>query len=278
VKARAPIGVGVAIAVALAGAGIAGAVAIVHSRAVRAARARLDAAFATEGDPLAPIACRTHDRAMIERLARAAELMTGSTFGEPRAQDREALALLSNGDVPAEGLALQARARLIVEEAKPDAGRDVARSALAQCPHFALASDLVGIAETRARRFDAAEAAYKVALADAPGYIAPRFNLGVLALRRGQHSDAKAAFDVVLRAQPEYVRAYLLRGQAKLSLGDHAGAVADLENVTKRDPSSKQAWLLLGQARGQSDDAAGAMAAYCKAKALGAEEARKLCP
>jgi serine/threonine-protein kinase len=271
---RAPIGLGLAIAAALAGAGIAGAVAITRTRtAAEHARVRLEAAFAAEGDPLAPAACRTHDRRMTERLARATELMAGASYGAPRAQDREALALLSDaGELPPEGLALQARARLIVDAEPPDTARDTARDALARCPSFALADDLVGVAEQRARRLDDAEAAYQRALSDAPGYIAPRLNLGLLALARGQTDAAVAAFDAVLRTQPEHVRAYLARGQARMLLKDYAGAVLDLENATKREPSSKQAWLELGQARKLAGDAAGASAAFRKAIELGANE------
>src|SRR5262249_6963191 len=162
----------------------------------------------------------TTERSLIDRLARAATWLHDAPVGDPRPQDRDALRLLAtvkDAAGSAEYWALLARARLVVEPTS-DGALTAAKTALERCPGFAQGYDLVGDAEQRAQRFDAAATAYKKALALAPDYIAPRFNLGLLALHAGDQAAAMGAFDAVLARDPLHPRAHLARGQARLSL------------------------------------------------------------
>jgi serine/threonine-protein kinase len=244
------------------------------------ARARLDALFLADGAPLAPPACRADAPPLLDRLARAAALLEGMTVGAPRAQDREALGILTSihdADSSAEYWALLSRARNAVEPEATGA-LQAAQRATARCPEFAFAHGLVGNAEQRAGDFGAAVAAYQQALALAPGFIAPRYNLGVLALRRGDPAAAVAAFDEVLAKEPLHPRARLARGQAQLQLKHVPQALEDFEQATLRHPEDAVAWRWLGQARERAGEQKGAREAFCKAKALGDREAAKLCP
>jgi tetratricopeptide (TPR) repeat protein len=243
------------------------------------ARARLDAVVAAEGDPPPPPSCVTTERSLIDRLARAGTWLHDATAGSPRPQDRDALALLANvkdAAGSAEYWALLSRARLVVEPTT-DGALAAAKTALERCPELAQGYNLVGNAEQRAQRFDAAATAYRKALALAPDYVAPRFNLGLLALRSGDQSAAITAFDAVLSKDPLHPRAHLGRGQARLSLGQIQGALDDLEASTLRHPSDADAWLLLGQARVRAGANTTAVEAFCKAKQLGNLDAGRLC-
>jgi tetratricopeptide (TPR) repeat protein/predicted Ser/Thr protein kinase len=287
---RAPIVIVIGLAV-LAGAGVvvarlarrpsaAATKAATNAATDAAARARLDALQLADGDPLAPVACRASDGALVDRLARAAAFLADSTVGKPRPQDRDALTLLSTlkgADGAAEYWALLSRARLVIEPAA-DGALEAARTAVARCPGYALAHNLAGNAEQRAKHPEAAAAAYHEALKSAPDYLAPRFNLGLLSLRAGDAKSAIAAFDEVLQKNPVHPRAYLARGQAHLLVGDVRAALDDLEQATLRHPEQAEAWLLLGQARGKAKLEKGARDAFCKAKALGSDEGARLCP
>ena len=269
--------------VALAVIGGAGVVAIALTSRPKddaAARARLDAIITAGGDPLPPAECRARNRALVDRLARAAAWLQDSTIGAARPQDRDALALLSSikgGDGAAEYWALLARARLVVEPTAEGA-LAAAKSAVARCPAMALAHNAVGAAEARAHHDALAVAAYKQALALAPDYVLPRFDLGLLALRDNDLAAAIAAFDVVLAKDPTHPRAHLARGQARLVAGDVPGALDDVEQATLRHPNDADAWMLLGQARATAGAHRTATEAFCKARALGRADATKLCP
>ena len=244
------------------------------------ARVHLEAIIIAGGDPLPPAECRARNGKLVERLARAATLLQGSSLGAPRPQDRDALALLSSikdGDADAEYWALLSRARLVVEPT-PDGALAAAKTAVARCPSMALGHNAVGGAESRAHHDALAVAAYKEALALAPDYIAPRFNLGLLALRGDDMRGAIAAFDDVLAKDPMHPRAHLARGQARLVANDLPGALDDLEDAALRHPDDGDAWMLLGQARLKSGAKTTAIEAFCKARALGRADAAKLCP
>jgi Flp pilus assembly protein TadD len=242
------------------------------------ARARFEALFVADGDPLPPESCRTADGKEMEKLAKADAWLHDSQVGKPRPQDRDALVMLEQlKDGGAEYWALLSRARLVVEPGAENA-LAAAQKALEKCPEFAMAHNLVGNAEQRAKRNEPAAAAYKKALELAPDYEAPRFNHGVLAVRAGDHAAAVAAFDALLQKNPLHARARLARGQSRAFLGQLPGAIEDLEQAVLRHPELAEAWLLLGQVRKKSGEEKGASEAFCKAKTLGNEEGAKLCP
>ncbi|MGZ3406737.1 MAG: serine/threonine-protein kinase, partial [Polyangia bacterium] len=155
-------------ALVVGGALVAGSVVVAVTLASRpridlAARARLDAVIAAEGDPAAPTECRAADGPLVDRLARAATWLHDSRAGAARPQDHDALALLSNskdGEASPEYLALLSRARLVVEPA-PDGALAAAKAAVERCPRMALGHNALGGAEMRAHHDAAATAAYK---------------------------------------------------------------------------------------------------------------------
>jgi cytochrome c-type biogenesis protein CcmH/NrfG len=272
-------------ALVVGGALVAGSVVVAVALASRpkidlAARARLDAVIAAEGDPPAPTECRAADGPLVDRLARAATWLHDNSIGSPRPQDHDALALLSNlkeGDASAEYWALLSRARLVVEPTT-DGALAAAKTAVQRCPRMAFGHNAVGGAEMRAHHDAAATAAFKEALALAPDYLAPRFNLGLIALRAEDTKGAIAAFDAVLAKDPLHPRAHLVRGQARLNAADYPGALDDLEAATLRHPANGDAWMLLGQARLATGAKKTAMEAFCKARSLGNAAAAKICP
>ena len=242
------------------------------------ARARLEALMIADGDPLPPVDCRAKDPVLIDRLARAAALLQGSTVGKARPQDRDALTALesgADGAASTEYWSLLSRARLVVENS--DGALEAANKAVDRCAGSALAHNLVGNAQQKARNFDAAKASYEKAIAIAPDYLAPRFNLGLLALRANDAAGAVAAFDAVLEKDPLHGSAHLARGRAHLMRGDVQAALDDLEQATLRHPEQADAWLLLGQARAKAGSPKTANEAWCKAKQLGSDDAAKLC-
>jgi tetratricopeptide (TPR) repeat protein len=264
----------------LAGVAIVGVKLATRPEVDAAARARLEAVIVADGDPLAPPACRAGDGGLVDRLARAAAWLHDSAVNNPRPQDRDALALLSNlkgGDASAEYWALLSRARLVVEPT-PDGALAAARTAVQRCPGMAMARNALGGAEQHAHDDAAATAAYRTALTLAPEYVAPRFNLGLIALRNKDLTGAMAAFDAVLTQDPLHPRAHLARGTARLESGDLTGALDDLEQATLRHPSDPESWMLLGQARAASGAHKTAVEAFCKAKSLGHADAIRLCP
>jgi len=269
--------IGLAVA---AGAGVVAVRVALRPKVDAAARARLESVISADKDPLAPADCRAGDGALVNSLAQAAELLRGSSVGNARPQDREALTKLTSikdGDASAEYWALLSRARLVVEPA-PDGALAAAKKAVERCPQMAAAHNAVGSAESRAHNDAAATAAYKAALELDADYVAPRFNLGLLAIRAKDMPTALAAFDKVLEEYPLHPRAHLARGQARLVTGDVSGALDDLEQATLRDPKDGDAWMLLGQARVASGARKTAVEAFCKARALGNDDAVKLCP
>jgi tetratricopeptide (TPR) repeat protein len=249
-----------------------------HDDGSTSARARLEALQLADGDPLPPETCRVSDGDVVDRLTKAAAMLSQSVVGKPRPQDREALmALDSFKGAPAstEYWSLLSRARLVADDA--DGALDAAKKAVERCPQSALAHNLVGNAEQKARNLDAATAAYKKAIELAPDYLAPRFNLGILAMRASDWAAAVAAFDYVLQKNPTHPSAHLARGRAHLMLGDVQPALDDLEQATLRHPEEANAWLLLGQARAKAGSPKTAREAWCKAQTLGSDEGARLC-
>jgi serine/threonine protein kinase len=242
------------------------------------ARARLEALILSDGDPLAPLDCRTSDPSVVDKLARSAAWLHDGTIGNPRPQDRDALMLLEHlKEGGAEYWALLSRARLVVDAA-PEKALKAAELAVQRCPQLALGYNLIGNAEQRAKHLEAAATAYKKALELSPDYLAPRFNLGLLSLRSGDAAAAVSAFDLVLQKNPLHPRAHLARGQAHLLLNHLQPALDDLEQAALRHPEAAEPWFLLGQARTRAGALTGAQEAYCKAKQRGSVEAAKMCP
>ena len=85
-RARRPLWPAVAVGLAIVGgAAVIGVRLATREKVDAAARARFDAVIAAEGDPPTPAECRSHDGALVERLARAGSWLHDSAPGAPRA-------------------------------------------------------------------------------------------------------------------------------------------------------------------------------------------------
>jgi tetratricopeptide (TPR) repeat protein len=186
-----------------------------------------------------------------------------------------ALENLKDAPESTEYWSLLSRARLVTDDS--EGALDAANKAVDRCPGSALAHNLVGNAQQKARQFDAATVEYKKAIELQPDYLAPRFNLGVLAMRGGDWAAAVQAFDWVLQKNSLHPSAHLARGRAHLMLGNVQQSLDDLEQATLRHPEQADAWLLLGQARAKAGSPKTAREAWCKAKSLGSDEGARLC-
>ncbi|MEZ4265403.1 MAG: protein kinase [Myxococcota bacterium] len=262
------------------------------------ARSALDALYSESGDPPPPVACRSREAPAVARLTAVMTLMRGGVVGGGRSEDQRALALLEEGasaalvdqaeagqaeDVQTEaagGAELQAqlaRARLLVG-ADTDKALEAAQAAEKACPDWAWPKNLIGNALQLKRDFPGASAAYERALVAWPSYAAPRFNVGLLAMRAGDHEAAVAAFTGLLERDPEHPNGHLARAQAQLARGKAELALTDLDVVIARRPEHGGAWLLRGQALRALKRDDDAKKAFCRAKELGEEGAKSLCP
>ncbi|TNF30446.1 MAG: tetratricopeptide repeat protein [Deltaproteobacteria bacterium] len=243
-------------------------------------RAELDAALTTMGYSLPPEACRSSDAAVEGAFIDAIKLLDGGRAGGARDEDARSLALLEAVEDRARKVAeywvLVAQARLYAGQ-QPSAVLDAAVRAETLCTSWAAAHNAVGNAHMRLNENEEAVASYKKAAEIDPAYAAPRFNIGLIKLKQNDQEGAIQAFTEVIGRSPDHPNARLLRGQAYLRLKQWERAIADFKAETDRDSTNPRAWLLLGQAAQQSGDDAAGQVAFCKAKELGAEEAKALC-
>jgi Flp pilus assembly protein TadD/predicted Ser/Thr protein kinase len=200
------------------------------------------------------------------RLAAAKAKLAG--FGDPAPPD----ACPPDAAADAAELVLEARQAIAGDPAKAIAAAD---QALQECPSAAAAHNVRGNALQKMGKLEDAGDAYARALQFAPDYGAPRFNLGVVQLRR-RDPTAIATFSEILRRKPDDPDAYKSRAQAYVNAERYAEAAADLEEGLRRKADDGRAWLLLGEIRAKAKKG-DANDAYCKAAALGVNEAATRC-
>lgn len=158
-----------------------------------AARAALDAHFASDGDPSPPPACRA--------TAEAAALSVA--FG-----DRDALEKLP-APVSPEAAYVLASARVA---AHAPAGEAIAKASA--CPGFAAAFNLQGKALVADGKLEEAAAQFTQALEAAPGYTKARFNLAVVLLKTQKITPGIAELRKIVQSEPRHAEAHFLLGVA----------------------------------------------------------------
>ena len=244
-------------------------------------RAELDKALVSMGYSVPPEPCRSSDATVEGAFIEAMALLEGGKVSSARDSDAHALAVLDKVADAARGTAeywvLVAQARLY-GGGKASTVLDAAARAVALCNNWAAAHNAVGNAHMRLDESQLALAAYQKAADLDPAYAAPRFNIGLIKLKQNDQDGAIAAFTEVIGRSPDHPNARLLRGQAYLHQKQYDRAIVDFKAETDRDSTNARAWLLLGQTEQKNGDDAAAHVAYCKAKELGAEGAKALCP
>lgn len=120
-----------------------------------------------------------------------------------------------------------------------------ARALLDLRPDDPAVHNLAGLAEARAGRIDAAEAAFDAALALDPTFALALANRAALALQRNETAEARAGFEAALRADPGFTPAAI----ALVGIAEQSGRDADAERLLEaavRDSprASLPRWLL----------------------------------
>lgn len=169
-------------------------------------------------------------------------------------------------DPPAE------RARLAAALALRRAGDFTAaaqacRAILADNPHSAEATHLLGLAQAALGHIDEAVALLRQAVSLAPS-ARHAANLAALLHRLHRHDEARAACDDALRLDPCHVEALNTRGAARLALGDPAGAIADASAALAHRPAYYEALINLANAHAQLERPRPAEQAFRAAFAL----------
>ncbi|MEZ4363031.1 MAG: protein kinase [Kofleriaceae bacterium] len=279
--ARVAIGAGLVVALAAALA-----VVVLTRRAPpsgeRGPRAALAAAAAGHHEPPTPLPCQCRDENVLAELVRASKLLRDGAPSSRRASDQEAATSLSIArELPAASKEPEywhwvARARLFLGAPTSEVTA-AAETAIALCPTYAAAHNLLGTARFNARDLVGAERAYRAAIELDPTYVAPLANLGLMQIDRRDLVEGIATQTAVLARDPTAYVAYLSRGQAYLWRNELERAAADLEQAARLEPARVDAFWLLGnayQGLGRSQDA---NAALCRAAKLGHPEAAERC-
>jgi tetratricopeptide (TPR) repeat protein len=240
-------------------------------------RQRLDRMIAEHGEPAAPQPCQTRDPALLARLASAAAKLAQGGPGSERAQDTEAVRILS-GPAPdqAEYWYWLAKARLYAG-ANHESIIDATGRAIKLCDAYAAAYSVAGTAEFRAKNATAAESLYRRALELESDFYTAQYNLGLVQLERGRIAEGIDTFTQVIARDPGSADALVARGQAHLMARDPGSAVRDLERATRANPQSATAFWLLGHAYNALDQRDDARRALCAAGQLGHAEAAEQC-
>ena len=171
-----------------------------------AARARLDALFASTEDPVPPAACR----AAADTVALAAasgSLAALEKLAEPRS---------------AESWYLLAKARL---DAQQPVGEALDK-ALA-CPGFAAALNLKGKVAIADKRTDDAVEAFRATLQQAPGFNKARLNLALVLLKQQKISDGIAELKALIQSQPKHADAHFFLAVALEGQGQKSEAATE---------------------------------------------------
>jgi serine/threonine-protein kinase len=227
----------------------------------------LDGKLRASGEPLPPAACASQDTATVGKLAAAFDRLQPSGGGAP--SPKQAVALLADTDeASAERWLMLARAQL-ADGDDAQASRAAAR-ALALCPSYAAASNVLGKSFQHTGKLDQAEQAFRRAIESDKDYAAPHFNLALLALKRGDAKGSIAMLTSLAERTPTVPHLFLVRGQARLLAKDLPGAEADLRQAVVQDAADADAWRLLGEMLSRTGKKVEAHDALCRAKGLGA--------
>lgn len=105
------------------------------------------------------------------------------------------------------------------------------------------------IADHRAGRIEAAEAAYRLFLATSPESADAWNFLGLLLFQRGQHQAALDTMAQALSLAPEHAGVHANVGNILLHLGQHADAEVALERAVTLDPSAVEPLVALATVR-----------------------------
>jgi tetratricopeptide (TPR) repeat protein/predicted Ser/Thr protein kinase len=230
-------------------------------------RAVLDGKLRASGEPLPPAACASQDAATVGKLAAAFDRLQPSGGGAP--DPKQAVALLADTDeASAERWLMVARAQLAEGDDAQASGS--AERALALCPSYAAASNVLGKSFQHTGKLDQAEQAFRRAIESDKDYAAPHFNLALLALKRGDAKGSIAMLTGLAERTPTVPHLFLVRGQARLLAKDLPGAEADLRQAVVQDAADADAWRLLGELLSRTGRKTEAHDALCRAKGLGA--------
>ena len=104
---------------------------------------------------------------------------------------------------------------------------------------------VVGQAQLRTSKLDAAAASFAAALASDPSNVQADLGQARIAAFAGKLDEATAAVDQIVAKHPKSSDALMLQGALKLARGDREGARTALEQAVAADPSKAQARLEL---------------------------------
>jgi tetratricopeptide (TPR) repeat protein len=218
-------------------------------------RARLDAFYAQNGEPVPPQPCQEKEPHALTALLEAAPRFSDKVPEATRVQEATAAleALRARGKPwGAEGSFLVARASLLAGH--PDAA---ALSAALECKDFAAAENLAGRMAALGQDWKESAAHYSRAAELAPRFWKPPFNLGLLLLHEKRVAEAVPLLERAAELAPEVAEIPLYLGHA------YAARAAAL------------------QAEGRGEAATGdrerAKAAWCRARDRGAVQGKALC-
>ncbi|MBX7096630.1 MAG: tetratricopeptide repeat protein [Myxococcaceae bacterium] len=171
-----------------------------------AARARLDALFATGEDPAPPAACRaTADTVAL--AGASGSLAALERLPEPRSS---------------ESWYLLAKARLDAQQPVGDA----LDKALA-CPGFAAALNLKGKVAIAEKRTDDAVEAFRATLQQAPGFNKARLNLALVLLKQQKITEGIAELRALIQSQPKHADAHFFLAVALEGQGQKQDAATE---------------------------------------------------
>jgi len=244
--------------------------------AVGTVREQLNALYIEEGVPVPSEKCRVVEPAAVEKLMAAYRSLSGpeDAMGEAA---RQLAALEAQMAGSAEYWVVSARLQRKLNRKEPEAMLNPAKKAVELCPEMAVAWNVLGTAHLSAQESLKAEEMYARAMELSPDYMQPRFNMALLAIKKGELPVALGLLDELIEKRPNHRKAHWIRARIRLASGQFEPAVGDLQVVLEREPGNTQALIQLGHARMELGKNSEAQEAYCKALALGDENAEKHC-
>jgi tetratricopeptide (TPR) repeat protein len=125
-----------------------------------------------------------------------------------------------------------------------------------------------GVADLKAGRLDAAEAAFRAILQAGSSNAPLHHNLAIVLQQRGRHAEALSEFAAASRLDPSYGPAHLLAGTSLVALGRYAEARTELRSAARLMPQQVDAYLQLASVCQRLDDRLCAADAYARVAQL----------